>query len=37
MQEQTIFMEAMEIAQPAERAAFLDRACGGDSALRQRV
>jgi serine/threonine protein kinase/tetratricopeptide (TPR) repeat protein len=37
MQEQTIFMEAMEIAQPAERAAFLDRACGGNSALRQRV
>jgi tetratricopeptide (TPR) repeat protein len=37
MQEQTIFIEAMELADPAERAAFLDRACGPDRALRQRV
>src|SRR5262245_60874664 len=37
MQEQTIFIEAMEIADPAERAAFLDRACGDDQALRERV
>jgi tetratricopeptide (TPR) repeat protein/tRNA A-37 threonylcarbamoyl transferase component Bud32 len=37
MQEQTLFMEAMEIGDPAQRAAFLDRACGNDSALRERV
>src|SRR5262245_63685413 len=37
MQEQTIFIEAMELADPAERAAFLDRACGPDRVLRQRV
>jgi tetratricopeptide (TPR) repeat protein/serine/threonine protein kinase len=37
MREQTIFIEALEIADPAERAAFLDRACGPDQALRQRV
>src|SRR6202790_5919408 len=37
MQEQTIFTEAMEIANPAQRAGFLDRACGGDAALRERV
>src|SRR5262245_27483546 len=37
MQEQTIFIEAMELADPAVRAAFLDRACGPDRALRQRV
>jgi tetratricopeptide (TPR) repeat protein/serine/threonine protein kinase len=37
MQEQTIFIEALELADPAARAAFLDRACGADRALRQRV
>jgi eukaryotic-like serine/threonine-protein kinase len=37
MQEQTIFVEAMDIVEPAAQAAFLDRACGGDPALRQRV
>ena len=37
MQEQAIFIEALEKAPPAERAAFLDRACAGDPALRQRV
>src|SRR5262245_66599198 len=37
MQEQTIFIEAMELADPAVRAAFLDRACGPDRLLRQRV
>src|SRR5947209_16220002 len=30
-------MEALEIADPAERAAFLDRASGGELALRARV
>src|SRR3989475_4919735 len=37
MQEQTIFVEALEKANPADRVAFLDQACGGDTALRQRV
>ena len=37
MQEQSIFIEALEREDPAERAAFLDRACAGDAALRQRV
>ncbi len=37
MQEQTIFTEALELEDPAARAAFLDRACAGDLALRQRV
>src|SRR5947207_5659056 len=37
MQEQTIFVEALEKANPADRLAFLDQACGGDTALRQRV
>ena len=34
---QKIFLQAIEIADPAARAAFLDEACAGDSALRQRV
>ncbi len=37
MQEQTIFTEALEKDDPAERAAFLDGACGGDAHLRQRI
>src|SRR5262245_7514429 len=37
MQEQSIFIEALERENPAERAAFLDRACAADPALRQRV
>jgi serine/threonine protein kinase len=32
-----IFLAAIEKATPAERAAFLDEACAGDAALRQRV
>src|SRR5262245_42202097 len=32
-----IFGEALECATPAEQAAYLDRACGGDPALRARV
>jgi tetratricopeptide (TPR) repeat protein/serine/threonine protein kinase len=37
MQEQSLFIEALEKEDPAERAAFLDRACAGDPALRQRL
>jgi serine/threonine protein kinase/tetratricopeptide (TPR) repeat protein len=37
MQEQSIFIEALEIGDAAERATFLDRACAGDEALRQRM
>jgi eukaryotic-like serine/threonine-protein kinase len=33
----TIFNEALEQTDPAERAAYLDTACGDDAALRQRV
>src|SRR5262245_54698113 len=32
-----IFGEALDRATPAEQAAYLDRACGGDTALRARV
>src|SRR5882724_11889795 len=37
MQEQSIFIEALEKQVPAERAAFLERVCGDDLALRQRI
>ena len=37
MQEQSIFIEALEKQDPAERTAFLDRVCAGDPALRQRM
>jgi WD40 repeat protein/serine/threonine protein kinase len=37
MQEQSIFIEALEKENPADQAAFLDQACAGDSALRQRI
>jgi serine/threonine protein kinase/WD40 repeat protein len=37
MQEQSIFSAALEKEDPAERAAFLDQACAGDPALRQRI
>ncbi len=37
MQEQSIFIEALEREDPAERAAFLDQVCAADSALRQRI
>src|SRR5437588_5181073 len=37
MEEQSIFIEALEKDDPAERAAFLDRTCAADLALRQRV
>src|SRR6516164_9614377 len=37
MTERTIFMAALEIADPAERATYLEQACGGDAALRHQV
>ena len=33
----TIFAEALERTDPAARAAYLDRSCGDDAALRRRV
>jgi tRNA A-37 threonylcarbamoyl transferase component Bud32 len=35
--EETIFLAALEQATPADRAAYLDAACAGDPALRERV
>jgi serine/threonine protein kinase len=37
MTEETIFLTALEKATPADRVAFLDAACAGDPALRERV
>jgi serine/threonine protein kinase/Flp pilus assembly protein TadD len=37
MTERSLFLEALEIADPAERTAFLDGACAGDPHLRDRV
>jgi hypothetical protein len=37
MNERTIFEEALERSEPAERSLYLDAACAGDAALRQRV
>jgi eukaryotic-like serine/threonine-protein kinase len=37
MQEQTIFTEALELDDPAQRAAFLDAACAGEPARRERI
>src|SRR6516162_3132558 len=37
MNERSIFMAALERESAPERAAYLDEACGGDTALRQRV
>ncbi len=33
----SLFLEASDLASPAERAAYLDRECGGDAELRARV
>jgi serine/threonine protein kinase len=33
----SLFLEASELADPAERAAYLERECGADAGLRQRV
>src|SRR5579871_3233477 len=37
MQEESIFIEALEKDDPAERAAFLERVCAGDAAVRRRI
>jgi WD40 repeat protein len=37
MRERAIFFEALDRDDPAERAAYLDEACAGDAALRQRI
>jgi serine/threonine protein kinase/WD40 repeat protein len=37
MQEQSIFIEALEREDPAERAAFLDEVCANDATLRRRI
>ena len=37
MREREIVIEALQKADPAERSAYLDAACAGDDALRQRV
>src|SRR5687767_13598712 len=37
MNERSIFMEALERDTPDQRLAYLDGACAGDTALRQRV
>ena len=37
MNEYELFVAALQIADPAERSAYLDRACGDDDALRRRI
>jgi hypothetical protein len=37
MNERSVFLAALEKDNPDERAAYLEHACGGDVALRQRV
>ena len=37
MSERDLFTAALKITDPAERAAWLDRECGGDAVLRQRL
>jgi eukaryotic-like serine/threonine-protein kinase len=37
MTQRSIFLAALDLADPAERAAYLDRACAGDAGLRRRV
>src|SRR5262245_6795108 len=37
MNERSIFLEALDQADPSQRSAYLDKACAGDAALRQRV
>src|SRR5262245_12589461 len=37
MSEREIFAQALEISAGADRAAFLEQACGGDTALRERI
>jgi serine/threonine protein kinase/Flp pilus assembly protein TadD len=37
MTERSVFLDALEIEEPCARAAFLERACAGDSGLREQV
>src|SRR5262245_36475552 len=37
MNERSIFLDALDQADPTQRSAYLDQACAGDAALRQRV
>src|SRR5262245_64061687 len=37
MNEESLFAAALEMADPAQRRAFLDEACAGDAALRRRL
>jgi serine/threonine protein kinase/WD40 repeat protein len=37
MSERSLFLAVLDIADPAERSAYLDRACAGDAALRAQV
>ncbi len=37
MTEQNIFLAALDVADLAERSAYLNRACAGDAQLRQQV
>ncbi|HTU88466.1 MAG TPA: hypothetical protein VMF69_00060, partial [Gemmataceae bacterium] len=37
MNERSLFLAALDIADPSERSAYLDRACAGDAALRAQV
>jgi serine/threonine protein kinase/WD40 repeat protein len=37
MSERDLFIAALKISEPAERSAWLDRECGGDAVLRQRI
>src|SRR5262245_3089418 len=37
MTEEQVFLAALDLADPADRAAYLEKACGGDVELRRRV
>ena len=37
MSERSIFLAALDIADPAQRSAYLDQACGNDAALRKHI
>src|SRR5262245_59924476 len=37
MSERDLFIAALQISDPVERSSWLDRECGGDAALRQRI
>jgi len=37
MSERDLFIAALKIPEPVERSGWLDRQCGGDAALRQRI